>query len=81
MREINFKEWIIKFQNKQTPKGDLARDVKSDKSFPVTSDQQEMLDYLYRKGACEEAKSVFKKAYREFIKCKAKLEAKSNERV
>jgi uncharacterized protein YozE (UPF0346 family) len=48
--------------------GDLAGDIKGDKTFPVAETSlAELVAYLEREGAVEEALSAMRAAYAEFL--------------
>ena len=49
---MNFYEWMIgKYYGKDTPRGDLAGDMKhEEEGFPKDGDRQRILDYLDRKS-------------------------------
>lgn len=64
---MNFKEWIIQFANEDSPRGDLAYDIKRDEMFPREANSKEaILDYLDRRRACRECVQAFKKAWNEY---------------
>lgn len=63
---ISFKTWIKQFREVDAPIGDLARDIKGDKEFPLSTKKEEMYDYLHRKQACAEAKEAFEEAFSKY---------------
>lgn len=62
----SFKEWVVKYKDDDTIKGDLARDILRDKNFPDTADKKQILEYiemqLYRHGTSDAFKD-FKSLY------------------
>lgn len=62
-----FKAWIKSFKGEDSPYGDLAGDLGSDRTFPTLKDSLEPgLSHLSWKGACHEAKVTLKEAWTEF---------------
>lgn len=61
----SFKTWIIQFREEDSPRGDLARDIKWDKAFPTTTNGQEMHDYLVGKAGIEGLRT-FKEVFAEY---------------
>lgn len=59
----SFKTWIRQFESEDSYIGDLAKDMRRDKEFPVTRDWRSMLRHLENKHACREAKEAFVSAY------------------
>ena len=59
---MNFYEWMIgKYYGKDTPRGDLAGDMKHEEAgFPKDGDRQRILDYLDGMFACDECIALFK---------------------
>ena len=45
----SFKEWLFNFIDTDTNLGDLATDVKRDKSFPDCSDKGTLMEYIRRR--------------------------------
>lgn len=65
--KVTFRTWILRHKlNKDTPIGDLARDIQSDINFPSTYEYSEMMGYLNYKQACREAKIAFRCAYTQY---------------
>lgn len=69
----NFKEWLkqSKIKNKDTIKGDFARDIISDPNFPDIDDKQKIYDYMERqtrRGGTSDALPEFKALYRYYLK-------------
>ena len=52
--------------DKDTPVGDLARDIQRDINFSSTYEYSEMMGYLNYKRACFEAKEAFRYAYKQY---------------
>lgn len=62
-----FKAWIKTFKSEDSPYGDLARAIGSDRTFPSLKDSLEpALSHLSSKGACHEAKVTLREAWTEF---------------
>ncbi|VVE50597.1 hypothetical protein PCO31111_04696 [Pandoraea communis] len=65
-----FNRWILLQINRDEPIGDLARDVKSDRDFPVSeASLEELIDYLSSQGAVDGAIRAMRDAHAEFLKC------------
>lgn len=66
---------IKKYLNENSPKGDLARDMKEDKNFPINSPQKfqgwkkVIKKYLENQGACYEFMVVFEEVWEEYERC------------
>lgn len=66
---MNFYDWMInKYRGKDTPRGDLAEDMTKSKGFPKDGGYDSILQYLHRRGACEECVNTFKSCWRSFQK-------------
>lgn len=65
-----YKEWMIeKYLGKNTPRGDLAYDIKRDKDFPNGQlTKQRMLDHLDLKRACDKCIATFKRIWKDYCK-------------
>lgn len=62
-----FHRWLEQHKGKKTILGDIARDVLSDKKFPVgATTYAEMQDYLERVSACDAAMEAMKAAWEKF---------------
>ncbi|WP_313469485.1 YozE family protein [Lysinibacillus sp.] len=61
-----FKQWILQFTNEDSPRGDLAVDVRDDILFPSTKYFGEMYDYLESKRASELYLDSFKEAWKQY---------------
>lgn len=48
---MTFKQWIFQFIYEDSPRGDLAEDVRLDTEFPDSDSYNEIYDYLYYKDA------------------------------
>jgi len=67
MKRMSFYEWMLsRYARKDTPRGDLAADMKHAGDFPDTCDRAVILNYLDGKFACDEAIKVFKRAFRDY---------------
>ena len=76
---MNFRNWLRKnYIDENSPEGDFARDVWSDKKFP--SNGLRKFDgwhrifegYLTRAGACSDCMNVFEKCWKEYELCERK---------
>jgi uncharacterized protein YozE (UPF0346 family) len=63
-----YKTWILQYIKEDSPRGDLAIDIKDDKKFPATKSKEKIITYLEFKGACDGAISAFECSYREYVK-------------
>lgn len=45
----SFKEWLLNFVDTDTNLGDLANDVRRDRSFPDSSDKDVLMAYIERR--------------------------------
>lgn len=62
-----FKKWVIdKYVDKDTPRGDFARDCRNDRQFPRKDDRDAIRSHLI--GACHEAKAVFESLWLEYCR-------------
>lgn len=74
LSKSHFYKWLIKQQKRDDPIGDLARDVKRDKSYPFTTESLRKLEsYLFRKKAIDEAIQALNEAYKEFKQKKTRV--------
>lgn len=60
---MTFKTYMKQFINADTPLGDLARDIKSDRDFPSTKDRRTIKLHLVNAGAYHGAMAIFNVAY------------------
>ena len=66
-----FREWLYKHLKRDTLLGDLARDAKRD--YKWTEDSVESLEDRLRFTGCTEARNVFKRAKKSYLKSQEKL--------
>lgn len=71
LRDINdnpseFFIWAKKYKDEQSPKGDFVCDMISDFDFPKIPDYKEILNYLKKRSACDDAIVAFKKLWKEY---------------
>lgn len=67
---MTFYEWMIaRYQGKYSPRGDLADDMSSDRTWPTENTRAAILDHLSSQGACDECTEVFKRCWRDYRKC------------
>ncbi len=65
---MTFKEWISRLESRNTPSGDLARDIKDDKTFPAENSREAILLYLESRHACDGALDAFKTTWASYQK-------------
>ena len=64
---MNFYDWMmVRYAGKDTPRGDLARDMKRDKDFPKDGSRSEILAHLKDKGAIDECLACFKRCWQDY---------------
>lgn len=62
----SFTIWLQKQKNRQSPLGDLARDMIADKTWPLDGTHQIYSDYLDSRRASREAISTLKEAWKTY---------------
>ncbi len=69
---MTFKEWVIqKYDGQDSPRGDLAYDLKRDKTFPNDGDKEKILSYLefkFRYAFNADGFSLAKRVYADYEK-------------
>ena len=65
---MTFKDWISRLESRSTPSGDLARDIKRDKSFPEENSREAIFSYLESNHACDGAIEAFKTTWASYQK-------------
>lgn len=63
----SFFKWAMKYKQDNSPLGDFVRDMIQDQDFPVKEDYSIIENYLERVGSCDDAKTAFRKLWKEFI--------------
>lgn len=65
-----YKEWIIqRYLGKDSPRGDLAYDIKYDKTFPRgCASREQILEYLNSRNACDGAIKAFESTWSNYCK-------------
>lgn len=65
----SFKEWIQKYAKRDTPKGDVTRDILADKEFPDANgaDSDRMLQYLHERNAESVVIDIFSDMYDDYL--------------
>jgi len=58
-----FKTWIRKFEEADTARGDLARDIDCDPEFPRKNNKDIIRTHLEDMGACDNALRTFEDAW------------------
>lgn len=62
-------DWMMeRYLGKDTPRGDLAGDMRRAGDFPRSDDKKTLLRYLSAKNACTEAIQVFRRSFRDYEK-------------
>lgn len=65
---MNFYDWMVKKNlKKDTPEGDLARDMVRSGDFPHTDDMETISTYLSEKNACMECLEIFLECWQEYM--------------
>jgi len=62
---MTFLKWLSRFEGEDSSLGDLADDVKRDRSFP-TGGYDEIIAHLRYRGAVPEAVEEFERAWRAY---------------
>ena len=66
---MTFYDWMIaRYQGKNSPSGDLADDMSSDKAWPAENTRAAIQDHLNNHDACSECVEVFKRCWRDYRK-------------
>lgn len=60
---MTFVDWLSRHVKRDSPLGDLARDVSHDKEFPTSNSKEDIESHLRRKNACHEAINTFRRAW------------------
>lgn len=64
---MSYKDWLInKYLEDETVIGDFARDVEFDNSFPTSSDENTIYDYLSLKHVGVVYLTAFRASYKEY---------------
>lgn len=64
-----FKKWVVdKYADKDTPRGDFARDCRDDRHFPRKDNRDAIGLHLSACGACYEARAVFESLWLEYCR-------------
>ncbi|KQM77974.1 hypothetical protein ASE74_16420 [Pedobacter sp. Leaf216] len=64
--KLSFTIWLKKQKNRDSPLGDLSREMNNDKNWPSHNDHQSYEDYLYSHGAGWQAIDTLKKAWKSY---------------
>lgn len=65
---MNFCEWILCLNNRDTPTGDLSRDIEQDQAIrSVPNARRDLLCYLESMGASDGAIAAFKSAWTSYL--------------
>ena len=70
---MTFPEWLAQYQEHDTPRGDLARDVERDRTFPGDAPATEeglarIQGHVAARGACMEARGTLRRALASWAK-------------
>ena len=77
---MTFFEYMMRYLKKDTPEGDLARDIKDDKKhFPSSDNGKEIFNYLVSQSACHECLDTFVKCYSRYVRYEMKKLLKNRE--
>lgn len=65
---MTYKSWLItKYLNKDIMRGDLAGDIKDDKTFPVVNDYHILLNYISRRCHYDDTiRGLFKRSWKDY---------------
>lgn len=63
---MTFKSWILQFINEDSPRGDLAIDVRDDAPFPNSKTYKKNCDYLNYAGASRLCMESFENAFNQY---------------
>lgn len=63
---VTFTDWLSKQVNRDSPLGDLARDVKTDSTWPSFDSFEQYESYLRSKGAARDAMYALKNAWKSY---------------
>lgn len=73
---MNFKNWMKKnYLNEDSPKGDLAQDIRTDENFPKNGPGKYdgwgrlLRNYLENRGACDGCLGAFDECWKEYVSC------------
>lgn len=67
VNSLTFYEWAIRLKNRDTPTGDLAKDMLRDKDAATVDNTLEAFDaHLRRQNACREAHETLRAAWRSY---------------
>ncbi len=70
---MTFFEYMMRYLKKDSPAGDLARDMNRDKeNLPVSNDGKAIMDYLFSKDACSACLDTFEKCYVRYVQYELK---------
>ena len=66
---MTFFDYMMRYLKKDTPAGDLARDMhRGHKNFPSSDNGKVIMEYLISKGAWRECLDTFKKCYVRYVR-------------
>jgi uncharacterized protein YozE (UPF0346 family) len=66
---MKFLDWMTdRYLGKDTPRGDLAHDMKRDHSFPKDNTRDSIYRHLELRYACPQCKALFKRCWRDYEK-------------
>lgn len=64
--QITFSNWLHKQKNRDSPLGDLSREMVADDTWPSHDDFESYDNYLYSRGASWQAVDTLKKAWKSY---------------
>ena len=69
---MNFKAWVLNHVKESTPRGDLARDIRADKTFPENYTEPDQIEaYIRSRNVTvdsSEACKVFRRVWNQYVK-------------
>jgi len=75
---MRFNEWLMQFEKKDNPLGDLARDVRHDNYVPNEDNLRDWENHLIRRNACSDALKTLIAAFKKWKKSSAMTPANKN---
>ena len=63
---MDFKQWISRYADENSPRGDLAYDISRDANFPDTNDPDRIETHILACGGCAEALKTFRTCWRAY---------------
>jgi uncharacterized protein YozE (UPF0346 family) len=70
---VTFKAWLMLQMKRDDPVGDLARDVRKDRTWPITQDMAKLRQYMVKRGSIQKTLTALDRAYSEYQKQSERL--------